>query len=366
MYPHSIDRYRIGQILLVYEIEKTGLSIQEIADRSLVAATVIYDLKKPEFIELKALARRNVVKRETLVHILGRGLSLRPKEIDAFLWLFRRDDHFNPITENERRVCVEAQYAHLPGCSNVATLRERVLVWLKEVLNKWRSEPTESPEIKMVLELTEDERLESGQRLLDFEKQHGLRLMIMRYPSHLSHSPEMFNLYIERLMSPQLKSEEGKNTSRRIKIQRWENFLQNLELYGERCIYPRIGLKRYLEEDFPHRLSLSERLAHIRNTKDLLANYNHYEIALADSEVELEMELKTIGAIMRGAPGDEHWTKKRIVCGPRYIYWSDKASTLSFLLDFEREWDEIWDEIPEKNRNKEYVIDQLERMLAGE
>jgi len=73
------------------------------------------------------------------------------------------------------------------------------------------------------------------------------------------------------------------------------------------------------------------------------------------------MELKTVAAMMRGAPGGESWDKKRIACGPRYIYWRDKTSILSFLLDFER----AWDVIPKENRDKEYVIPQLERMLAG-
>jgi hypothetical protein len=366
MYSHPIDRYRVGKILLEHEIEKTNMSVQEIADKSLVAATVIYNLKKPKYIERKALAKRNAVRRESLLRILGLGLSLQPKEIDAFLWLYRCDDRFEALTENERRACVDDQYAHLPGCTSVEELRKRVLVGLKEVLNKWRSKPTNNPEIKMVLELTEDEQLDTGRRLLEFEKLPGQRLMIMRYPSHLSHSPEMFDRYIDELINPQVESEEGKKKSRLTKIERREIFLQHLQLYGERCIYTRVGLERYLEKDFPHKLSVEKRRAHIKHTIDLLAKYPDFEIALADAELELEMELKTIGAIMRGAPGDEHWTKKRIVCGPRYIYWHDKASTLSFLLDFEREWDEIWSELPKEQRNKEYVIDQLERMLSGE
>jgi hypothetical protein len=361
MYPHPVDRYRIAAILLDHEIKKKGLSAQEVAKGAKIADTIIYNLKKTKYLEGRALARQDVTKRYSLLNILGWGFKYRPEDIDLFLWLYREND-FHPLNEDEKHRYVTPKNKRFPGCSDVETLRKRVLVLLKEALNKGIAISKDSPPIKVILDLAEEEQLEAGRALLEFETLPGQRLVVMKYPSFLTYTPELLNLYIDKLIYPQIKSEEGKTEARRIRVERWGTFLDHLELYGERCIYPKLGVETYLSEIIPHyRLSLEERRAHIRNMIALLVKYDHYQVALPDSRLGLEMGLKTVAAMMRGAPSGKPWNKERIVCGPRYIYWRDKTSILSFLLDFEREWDVI----PKENRDKEYVIPQLERMLDG-
>lgn len=276
MYPHPIDRYRIAAILLEYELKKKGLSVKEVADRTGIADTTIYNLKNTDYLEGQALKERNAIKRESLIHILGRGFKHRPEDIDVFLWLYFCKNEFRPIAERDRHNHIELENQYLPGCSDVVTLRKRVLELLKEAINNGITISKDSPPIKVILDLAEDEQLEAGRALREFETLPGQRLVVMKYSSFLTYTPELLNLYIDNLIYPQIKSEEGKAEARRIRVERWETFLDHLEPYGERCIYPKFGVETYLSGITPHRLSLEERRAHIRNMIALLAKYDRY------------------------------------------------------------------------------------------
>lgn len=89
-----------------------------------------------------------------------------------------------------------------------------------------------------------------------------------------------------------------------------------------------------------------------------------YQVVFSDAEVNLEIGIKgLLGAVVRGAPGASV-REKKIACGPTYIHFDEPTPVLSFLLDFEREWDNAWNEIKDPSkRNQAFVIDWLEQLI---
>lgn len=94
---------------------------------------------------------------------------------------------------------------------------------------------------------------------------------------------------------------------------------------------------------------------------NLLRKYDRFELALADVEPDTEVEIKsTVSACLRAMENDTYYChNKPIICGPLYVYWYDVTTVFSLYRNFER----AWDSIDERQRDKQFVIDFLQRAL---
>src|SRR5437868_5076299 len=78
-------------------------------------------------------------------------------------------------------------------------------------------------------------------------------------------------------------------------------FHRNLRTYGERCIHSIESLQRYLREKFTHEFSYEQRRAHFESWVEILRQYEHYEVGLAQTEPEMEFIIKSpFAACLRG------------------------------------------------------------------
>ncbi|HYX72120.1 MAG TPA: hypothetical protein VE732_05065, partial [Nitrososphaera sp.] len=202
-------------------------------------------------------------------------------------------------------------------------------------------------------------QLEFRQELLNMESNPGQRMLVSKYPSFLTY-PRSLRGRARRGRDISL-SEEGQEKVAEINDKRREVFIKNLSFYGERGIHSTLSLNKYLAEDFGHLLDLRQRKEQIENLIGLLKEHNNFEIALANVEREIELEIKsTVAACLRGTEKDTYYEhQKPILCGPLYIYWYDVITLFSTYRNFER----VWDEIPAKQREKEFVINLLQEAL---
>lgn len=375
MYPHPIDRLRIVRLLLrhsrkslIRQNGRTGFTEKELSNKLNISQTTLSNLESESHLKRVALGEATPISRKSLIQILTWGLALPQNQVDAILWLYQ-GNNFAALQDIEiDRYAQYLQPTHSRVYDDGKELRGEVLAWLKSVLNSLIEEAKTKQgnvevTVKMVFELDELSNLETDRELLKMETVPGQRLLVSKYPSYLTYPTHVYDSGEWRGVV--ILSEEGKREERTITDQRRQNFLSNLSLYGERSIHSIASLRRYLQKGFNHRFTFTQRREHIDYWVQLLERHDYYEVAFASAEPEIELEIKGIvSACLRGAPGDRHWQKKpqedrSIVCGPRLVYWYDRASVLAFLLDFEREWEAI----PEKWRDKEHIRKWLKQML---
>ncbi len=211
----------------------------------------------------------------------------------------------------------------------------------------------------MITDWNEAGQLEFRNALLAMEDQPGQRMLVSKYPSFLTY-PNSLRRKARRGSDTAL-SQEAQEKVAEINDKRREVFIKNLRSYGERCIHSLRSLNRYLSEDFEHRLDLSQRKKQIENLIALLKEYDNFEVALANVEPEIELEMKsTVAACLRGTEKDTYYDREKpILCGPLYIYWYDEITLFSTYRNFER----VWDEIPAKQREKQFVIKLIQETL---
>lgn len=122
-------------------------------------------------------------------------------------------------------------------------------------------------------------------------------------------------------------------------------FETSLKLYGVRGIHSKQGLREYLHGRVPHRI----RDAAMRREQwvrwiSLLQKHDAYEIALVDVTPDFEIGIKNGHAVvLRAGPSvsSSHSSATNTIWGLSHIFWRDHLSILFFLLDFERQWDEV-------------------------
>jgi transcriptional regulator with XRE-family HTH domain len=374
MYPHPIDRLRIVRLLLRHSRKRlirpngrAGFTEKELAKKLNISQTTLSNLESESHLKQVALGEATPISRKSLVQILTWGLALPQQHVDAILWLYQ-GEKFKALQDIE----VDRYAPYLkPTQSRLYDgneLRCCVLAWLKSVLNaliegaKTKQGNVEVT-VKMVFELDELSDLETDRELFKMETVPGQRLLVSKYPSYLTYPPHVYDSGEWRGFA--ILSEDGRREEHTITDRRRQNFLNNLSLYGERSIHSIGSLRRYLQKGFKHRFTFTQRKEHIEYWIQLLDQHDYYQVAFAPAEPEIELEIKsTVSACLRGAPGDRHWQKipnknQSIVCGPRLVYWYDRASVLAFLLDYEREWEAI----AEKWRDKEHIKRWLKQML---
>jgi len=373
MYPHPVDRYRIAAILLDDAIKRNGGPrevarrtevFQERGSKSGVSETTVYDMRYVRRLTRRARRGEDGATREAIVKVLGKGLEVSPIEIDLFLWLLTKD--FEPTVKTELDYWETKQRAEVRTYVDEQPLRKRTLELLRKVCNQWMAATPKEKTVKMVkmmLVLTEDDRLESTRELLAFDKEDGQCMSVLKYPTHLTWHDALINS--NRFVYPEVTSVAGKREARRLRIDRWQAFRKHLGIFGGRAIFSRSGFETYLNGDGGSLLSFEQRRSHVKNILALLHECEHYNIVLTDAEISTEIALKsTSSAVIRGAPGGGNPFRKKITCGPAYVYFVEPIPVLSFVLDFEREWDTAWNEIGDPSRRtKAYVVDWLERLL---
>jgi transcriptional regulator with XRE-family HTH domain len=367
MYPHPVDRYRLIQRLatsarVTYRpgrrgMEQSGISQEALARRANVSQATVSNIENLEK-TIHSSSRR--VRREDLLKVLTWGLEMPAEDLDALLWLFDGE----PLREDEIRRYVRGYQPQAARTRAVeAHLRQRVLDLLRAAIN--RTFEPESSQTATVRVFSGDERgrvavdralhaLEHlpGQRLLATALPTGVALLELCQASDRRGSDD--------LLPPDLPLESRQRAQERV-----DNFLTNMDLYGERSIHSMPSLEHYLAAGAPHRLSLEDRRGHIRRWCDLLRSHEHYEVALADATPDLEAVIKsTKQAMLRAAHHDSYVRERdwqRGGWGPRYVLWLDEFSVTSFLLDFEAHWQQV----PLEYRSKDSVLNWLEERLQA-
>lgn len=362
MFPHAFDRYRIMGFLLRQarkSLKRGRITQEELGKRAGgLSQAIISNLENSVRLGSLALSGNKPTTRETLVEITTRGLNLPQKDVDAILWLFDGED-FAPLDDTELRHW-RASNANVHSLQyREGELRLHTLNLLDKWLAKKNVKSQRKVEARMITDWNEAGQLEFRQELLNMESQPGQRMLVSKYPSFLTYPHSLLGQ--PRKGSDASLSEEGQDRAAEINDKRREVFLRNVSAYGERCIHSTSSLSRYLSEDLEHRLTLSQRKEQIENLILLLNKHPHFEVALADVEPEIELEIKsTVAACLRGTEKDTYYEhKKPILCGPLYIYWYDVITLFAVYRNFER----VWDDIPTAQREKEFVINLLKKAL---
>lgn len=376
MFPHEFDRYRVMGFLLRQARESLNskkstknkpkkLTQTELAGRvnqssriGGVSQPAVSNLEGFDSLDRSFQVGYKPGTRETLIEIATLGLSLPQVDVDALLWLFDGDG-FTPMDVAEIRYCHSYDPSAVPRRYAPAELRLHVLHLLDNWLSKRNVKSTRTVQARMITEWDEARQIEFREELLKMEKRAGQRMIFGKYPTFLTYPHSM------RGQGSQGKdlslSEPGRERAAVITDERRDEFLKNIEIYGERCIHSIGSLTRYLTSDFQHRLDWNQRKEQIENLINLLKRYPFYEVALADVEPDTEVEIKsTIAACLRATENDTYyWQNKPIICGPLYVYWYDVTTVFSFYRNFER----AWDSIGERGRAKEFVIRFLQKAL---
>jgi hypothetical protein len=376
MFPHEFDRYRVMGFLLrqARESHKSKKSTKkkpkkltqaELVERVSLSSRIggvsqpaVSNLEGFDSLDRSFQVGYKPGTRETLIEIATLGLRLPQVDVDALLWLFGGED-FRPMDAAEVRYCHGYDQAAAPRGYDPAGLRLHVLHLLDNWLSKRTTKSPRNVQALMITEWDEAAQIEFREELLKMENRAGQRLMFGKYPTFLTYPHSMRGLGAQG--NDLSLSERGRERAAVITDERRALFLQNIEIYGERCIHSIGSLSRYLTSDFQHRLEWNQRREQIENLIYLLNRYPLYEVALADVEPDTEMEIKsTIAACLRATENDTYyWQNKPIICGPLYVYWYDVTTVFSFYRNFER----AWDSLDERVRSKEYVVRFLKKAL---
>lgn len=365
MFPHDFDRYRLMGFLLRQarkSLRRGRYTQEQLGEKAGgISQAIISNLESFARLESFAQTGNKPTTRETLIEIATLGLNLSPRDIDALLWLFDGEE-FTPLDEGEIRYCKTYDKDARPlRYDDHLPLRRHVL----DLLDKWLARKNvrfpRKVEARMITDWNEVGQLEFRHELLNMESKPGQRMLVSKYPSFLTY-PNSLRGKARRGSDASL-SEEGQEKAAEINDMRREVFIKNLSAYGERCIHSIRSLKIYLSDDFEHRLDLSQRKEQIENLILLLKKHENFEIALANVEPEIELEIKsTVSACLRGTEKDTYYEhEKPILCGPLYIYWYDVITLFSIYRNFEQ----IWDDIPANQREKGFVINLLQDALAS-
>jgi hypothetical protein len=373
LFPHEFDRYRVMGFLLrqareSIRLRSDGQKKPKKLTQSILADRIrensrIGGVSQPSISNLEGLESldRSFQEgtkpgtRESLIEIATLGLQLPQADVDCLLWLF----DLKTLDEDEVGYCqrydpnAEAK-DYLPG-----ELRAHVLRLLDRWLVKRNAKPTRTVKARMIMEWDERAQLEFREELLKMERKPGQRMIFGKYPSVLNY-PHSFGSEPSSAEDIHF-SAAGRQRAIALMDKRQRVFLNNLAVYGERCIHSKDHISKYLSKDFDHRLKWPQRKEQIENLISLLGNNDYYEVALAEVAPNSEVAIKsTEAACLRSTERDTyHADSKAPICGPLYVYWYDITTVFLFYQQFER----AWDSIPEELRDKDFVISFLQRAL---
>jgi hypothetical protein len=149
-----------------------------------------------------------------------------------------------------------------------------------------------------------------------------------------------------------------------IHTDRHKKFLENLAKYGERAIHSKASLKRFVNAESNHPMSIEHRKSRFQSFINYLYKYPRFQVGLLDDiEPEVEIAIKsTREAVIRGTARELSNHPLTAVCGPRYMYWDNELAILNFYLQFERLWAKLH---VAGLTNKKFVISQLEEIAKA-
>ncbi|HEV7682653.1 MAG TPA: helix-turn-helix transcriptional regulator [Pyrinomonadaceae bacterium] len=355
MFPHPLDRYRATAYIVRQFRKSLGLSQKDLGKKIGGNQGTISNVENHKHLAMVAADGQRPVGLDVFRKIAIDGLGLSDVASDALIWLTEPDKF-------DAKLGLPASNSSLPFVSpnsiEPAQLRLRSLELLKQAVQLATARDGEEKLIRMLTGWEEEHQITFRRKLLRMEKIPGQRLLVSKYPSHLTSEANFFDLGTPD--EENRLSAEGKQHILELTEQRREIFPRNLKEYGERCIHSTESLKRYLTEDFDHPLSFKGRREHVVNLIKLLHRWDLFEVALAPSEPEMEFVIKCgMAASLRGTAREIRKSRGTVICGPLYIFWDDATSVYSFVVDFEH----AWDKIPEGQRDKHNVIKQLKQLL---
>jgi hypothetical protein len=365
-FPHEFDRYRVMGFLLRQAREavrepstsssKSGKLTQQALADAVSKNSRLGGISQPSISNLEGLESLDRLfqegakpgSRETLIEIVTLGLRLPQLDIDSLLWLF---DH-RPMNEDEIEYCRKYDDSSSVKTYLNGELRGHVLNLLDRWLVKRNAKLVRPVKARMVMEWDDSARLELREDLLKMEKKPGHRMVFGKYPSILT-CPDSSIASTSSTGDASL-SEESRRKLQDVMNKRRQAFISNVELFGERCIHAKHLVSHYLSREFRHRLNWEQRREQIENLISLLKRYDLFNVALADTSPNNEVVIKsTEAACLRSADRDTDLPgEKSMLCGPAYVFWYDVTTVFLFYKQFER----AWDSIPEKLRDKSFVI----------
>lgn len=357
MFPHRFDRYRaLGYIVRQLRKKTLAITQTQLADKSGVTQGTISHLENFTLLSNAADLNHKPVARDVFINTALHGLELSQPDVEALLWLMGGEE-FEPLSGVKE--AGPSATSHLreaeSGQSSPASVHDRALNLLKRAVELGMS--GKKITIRMLTGWDEKHQVTFRHELLRMEKKPGQRLLVSKFPSQLTLPQNIIERQgdYNKILSPNARERIVKLTE-----QRKKRFREVLREYGERCIHSTESIKRYLSKDLKHNLSLNDRRAHVRNLIELLKEYEHFKIALARAEPEMEFVIKCgWGASLRGTAREVASDHDAVICGPLYIFWDNKTTVYSFVVDFEH----AWQKIPPECRNKENVISILEHLL---
>lgn len=373
MFPHEFDCYRVMGFLLRQARESIRLRSETTKTPKKLTQAALSDriseksriggVSQPaisNFEGLESLGRifqegTKPGTREALIEIATLGLRLKQLDVDALLWLF----DLKTLDADEAGYCQRYDpdfraIDYAPG-----EMRTHVLALLDKWLAKRNAKPVRVVKARMIMKWDEPAQLEFREELLKLETGPGQRMVFGKYPSVLNY-PHSLGSQPQTSEDSHL-TEAGRARLSAVMDQRKQKFLTNLIDYGERCIHSQSLLNTYLSEDFEHRLKWTQRKEQIENLISLLRKHHHYQVGLSEMAPNSEVIIKsTEAACLRSTEKDTYYANvKAPICGPLYVYWYDVTTVFSLYRQFER----AWDSIPQKLRDKEFVIDYLQAAL---
>lgn len=348
MYHSKMDRLYILQKLILNEWEKakekgiTQEKIEEYTEK--IGKKISQSTIGKIFPNLDQYVSEDT-KRENIIGILANDLmKVDPKTIDAILWLSGKDLLTGEEINNYvKRYSPQAQHQTY----NSGELRSHVLKLLEKI--KEKLDP-----VVTIYKRDEEGMVNSDKALLKMEKKGeyvGERRVVSEAPSFLTYPGDV----LEKVIQGMQFSKETEKKIIEINNKRLDLFENNIEKYGERSIHSKNRLGDYLNCDPPKK---GYRIQQINRCIELLG-HPYYDMRLSDATHSLEWEGKTSAIFVRGIFREEDYVQKE-QWGAASFLMSDKAFVLSFLLDFETEWDRL-----SKNQSKQDVIDFFRGLLVS-
>jgi len=318
----------------------------ELARRSSVSQSVVAQL---ETLDYRRISRLSVLK------VVARGLEMEPAFAGALIWLYDGE----ALTEKESGLYFHTGIARDKPRGNTHEEQDPRRTVL-ELLETWIESEGEQHQATARLAFQGDDaaRLATMHEILRLERIGGQRLLVTKYPSSLTNTPDA--LESQLLRSTAFSSVEARKAAAGILRDRRHAFLQNLEIFGERSIHSKEALTRYVTSETGFRMGLQARRRHVGNWIDLLAQHPHYEVGLLAATPQLEVGIKsTFAAVVRAAPRDDDMTKTPM-WGLSHIFWYGERPVARLLLDFERRWEQVPPEDREKGRVIAWLSGQIE------
>ncbi len=379
MFPHKFDRYRMMGYIMRQLRQLDGLSQPDLGKR--LAKRFPSERNRPTplstwqrrishvenfgHLERAAAGAQRPLAREMFINIASEGLNLSQSQIDTLLWLIEGDD-FLPLTKDELESHPLFKTAQSQSYGE-EELRLKSLSLLEHAvkLARQREQPPEGAgsgagaiagQVRMLTGWEEAHQVKFRKELLMMEKRPGQRLLISKYPSLLVYPGDVYSHVAAKYKN---LSAETQKQIQKITTKRRQVFIDTLRQYGERSIHSTESLRRYLAKKLNHPLPWMERRKHVANLITFLEKNDLFQVALSTAEPEMEFVIKSGQvASLRGTARDI-MRRDSVICGPLYIFWDNKTTVFSFMVDFEH----AWEKIPKELRDKENVIRELKSLV---